>query len=467
MTKEVYVAGALALVCLVLVATAFLAAPGHKPVEAHSDVAETTSTSDAPDAPGPAPVTHPSTVGTFTGNPGGTGVAPYPDVTSPASSASLPPAGLGPSVGLGPTVGPGQGFGPSTPAPGMGERGPSAFQPPPPRIEHPQVEPAPVEDSGTARTHIVAANETLAEISQQYYNTHRYWKKILQANPGVDADALHVGQKLVIPPLSAVQSGSHGASTGPAPEAGPGERLYTVQGNDSYYRIAQHELGDASRWHEIETLNHIPPEELHVGAVIRLPARESAPATEPTASAESGGGKIHVVAAGETLSDISKQYYGTTSHWRAILNANKTVDPDNLRVGEKLVIPEVGSTGGAGTSAATGTAPPASGGSHIYTVKAGDKLPDIAQRELGNRGAWRRILELNPGVDPRHLHVGQHLRLPGGEDTGSGEPTAAPAHPAPSTWTPFPASTPATTPAPAPSAPSPASHGTAPAPAMP
>ncbi|MFC1652991.1 LysM peptidoglycan-binding domain-containing protein [Planctomycetota bacterium] len=52
--------------------------------------------------------------------------------------------------------------------------------------------------------------------------------------------------------------------------------------------------------------------------------------------------KYHVVVAGDTLSGISQQYYKTTTRWRDIVTANKNVltDPNRLRLGMRLVIPE-------------------------------------------------------------------------------------------------------------------------------
>ncbi len=53
--------------------------------------------------------------------------------------------------------------------------------------------------------------------------------------------------------------------------------------------------------------------------------------------------RIHVAAENETLSRISQQYYGTSSRWQAILQANSTVlkAPEQLRPGMRLVIPDV------------------------------------------------------------------------------------------------------------------------------
>ncbi len=52
--------------------------------------------------------------------------------------------------------------------------------------------------------------------------------------------------------------------------------------------------------------------------------------------------RIHTVQKGDTLSGISKQYYGTTTKWQKILDANRSIlkNPDSLAPGMKLVIPD-------------------------------------------------------------------------------------------------------------------------------
>lgn len=52
--------------------------------------------------------------------------------------------------------------------------------------------------------------------------------------------------------------------------------------------------------------------------------------------------RIHVVLKGETLSEISYKYYGTSTGWQKIFEANRTFmkDEKNLRPGTRLIIPE-------------------------------------------------------------------------------------------------------------------------------
>ena len=55
----------------------------------------------------------------------------------------------------------------------------------------------------------------------------------------------------------------------------------------------------------------------------------------------SAGPKIHVVKAGEALSSIAQEYYGSTDAQQTIVDANgdSILDADALRIGTRLVIP--------------------------------------------------------------------------------------------------------------------------------
>jgi nucleoid-associated protein YgaU len=52
--------------------------------------------------------------------------------------------------------------------------------------------------------------------------------------------------------------------------------------------------------------------------------------------------KIHEVVAGDTLSKIAKAYYGDAGQYTRIFEANKDQlnDPDKIKVGQKLKIPD-------------------------------------------------------------------------------------------------------------------------------
>lgn len=47
-----------------------------------------------------------------------------------------------------------------------------------------------------------------------------------------------------------------------------------------------------------------------------------------------------------------------------------------------------------------------------YEVKQNDTLAEIARKHLGSADRWQEIKELNRGIDPRRMKVGEKLRLP-------------------------------------------------------
>lgn len=68
-----------------------------------------------------------------------------------------------------------------------------------------------------------------------------------------------------------------------------------------------------------------------------MTATEEAPAATETEMA----GKEHVVAAGDTLWDLAKTYYGDATMWSKIAEANPSANASNLEVGSTLSIPEM------------------------------------------------------------------------------------------------------------------------------
>ena len=69
-----------------------------------------------------------------------------------------------------------------------------------------------------------------------------------------------------------------------------------------------------------------------------LPNMTSAASPGLTAASEH---RIHEVVSGDTLSALSKHYYGDSSKYNKIFEANRDQlnDPDKIRVGQKLKIP--------------------------------------------------------------------------------------------------------------------------------
>ncbi len=71
------------------------------------------------------------------------------------------------------------------------------------------------------------------------------------------------------------------------------------------------------------------------------PAYTDTGSYEPPAPAREHVGRTYVVQKGDTLSSISKRFYGTTTRWKSIWEANRRAvpDPKRMKVGTRLVIP--------------------------------------------------------------------------------------------------------------------------------
>jgi hypothetical protein len=76
------------------------------------------------------------------------------------------------------------------------------------------------------------------------------------------------------------------------------------------------------------------------------PAAAPPPATAAAAASVSGGGsagrRTYTVAAGDSLSKIAKSFYGNANQYMKIFEANKDKlsDPDKIKPGQELVIPD-------------------------------------------------------------------------------------------------------------------------------
>jgi len=68
----------------------------------------------------------------------------------------------------------------------------------------------------------------------------------------------------------------------------------------------------------------------------------SAPTPAAAATPDASGGETYEVQAGDTLGTIAEKFYGDSTQWRPIYDANKDAigpDPDKLKLGQQLKIP--------------------------------------------------------------------------------------------------------------------------------
>lgn len=126
---------------------------------------------------------------------------------------------------------------------------------------------------------------------------------------------------------------------------------------------------------------------------------------------------------GDTLGKIAERCAVSLA---ALMQANPTLEPRRLKIGERVNLPGSGASATDASSGAAEGEATASGSS--YTIRAGDTLYAIAQEQSISLAALR---EANPGVNPRRLRIGQSLMLPASAsssaaygDSASGDATA-------------------------------------------
>ena len=86
---------------------------------------------------------------------------------------------------------------------GGGDSVPGPFVPEPPRTAEP-IDTVPIVPPATPptpgpRTHAVASGDTLQKIAKRYYGSVTHWRRIADANRGVDPSRRRPGTTLVIP----------------------------------------------------------------------------------------------------------------------------------------------------------------------------------------------------------------------------------------------------------------------------
>ena len=128
--------------------------------------------------------------------------------------------------------------------------------------------------------------------------------------------------------------------------------------------------------------------------------------------------KRHKVRSNDTLSDISTTYYGTGRHWIALAKFNKASlpNPDVLRVGIVLQIPEVESLYGSPVATPSRIEPVVTSSTKyvIRVVMPGETLSDIAQETLGSSRRWSEIFQLNKDIlsHQDQIREGMKLKVP-------------------------------------------------------
>jgi nucleoid-associated protein YgaU len=151
----------------------------------------------------------------------------------------------------------------------------------------------------------------------------------------------------------------------------------------------------------------------------------------------------YAVRSGDTLSRIVMRCYGTRSGTviEAVFKANRGVleSPDELKVGDELILPPVPGFGDPSPGQDRGQGPsaypdapeqndkeePSEQRFRWYQVREKDRYASIAREQLGDERRWREIYELNKDKfpDANVIRPGVRIKLPavdGADSTGAG-----------------------------------------------
>lgn len=143
-------------------------------------------------------------------------------------------------------------------------------------------------------------------------------------------------------PLMAPPAGATGvAGIPPAPPV-PAAQTHTVASGETLGGIAKQYYGSEAKWPVIAAANGISdPRSLKIGQKLVIPPADAAVAAPGAVTPPATGARTHKVVAGDTLTSISRKYYGDIAHVEAIYQANKAkmTSKNDLKVGMVLAIP--------------------------------------------------------------------------------------------------------------------------------
>ncbi|QGG47140.1 muramidase family protein [Heliorestis convoluta] len=157
----------------------------------------------------------------------------------------------------------------------------------------------------------IRSGDTYYKLAKQFNTTIA---ALVSANPTYDPNNLPVGQPLCIPRQPVFP---------PCPE----QNYYTIRPGDRLYRLA--DFFGISLDDLLEANPAIDPQNLRPGQVICIPL-----ATPPVVCPP--GTRSYTVRPGDSFYRIARQFNTTVD---AIMEANPTIDPFALLIGQKLCIP--------------------------------------------------------------------------------------------------------------------------------
>lgn len=241
--------------------------------------------------------------------------------------------------------------------------------------------------------------------------------------------------EVVPPPMvnTALVNGPITISQGPTPDQ--------VVGRDTLGGNQQSSPDNASIKTQIEKAQGVEVKPFAGGETVRVAGNGVTvlpePANTPPAKPETktSDDQWYTIAQGDSAFKIAKKFYGKGEYWKQLqaYNGDRIGKDGTLRVGVRVKIPDAGKLGIKDAPAMTApkqadkatkpaakpetqqtdkTAKPATTAGRTYTVKKGDTLGQISQRELGTSKRVDEIVKLNKLKNAGSIREGMKLTLP-------------------------------------------------------
>ena len=181
---------------------------------------------------------------------------------------------------------------------------------------------APLEQPSQPLYYVVQQGDLVVVLAERFGVT---LEQIREANPLVDLDQVPVGLRIVIPVPADTEADPVPVYDG---------LTYSVQPGDTLNAIA---LRYSVEPGELVLLNNlVSADDLLIGQILRLPDHSAVSSAAMHQPELQGEGVVHVVQAGETLSEIALFYQVSTV---TLMATNGLQDADTLSAGTELLVP--------------------------------------------------------------------------------------------------------------------------------
>jgi lysozyme len=128
--------------------------------------------------------------------------------------------------------------------------------------------PPPITTSALPTEYTVVAGDTPAGIVKKFTNQFKL-QALLDANPKLKPTAMHVGDKLKLPPATAPKAGAPTSTTSPTSSEATG-REYKVKSNDTLTSIA---TSHGTTVKALRAENSLKTDRIIVGQILKIPAK--------------------------------------------------------------------------------------------------------------------------------------------------------------------------------------------------